>query len=451
MRPKVASPEPAAKLKRAVTLSEAVIYAVGLILGAGIYVLIGKAAGIAGNALWLSFIIAAFLASFTALSYAELTSLFPKDAAEYVYTKRASGNNFIAFYIGFVALLTILLSIPAVALGFAGYFSGLFGMPILLTAAGIIILLSLLNFLGIKESARFNTIATLIEVGGLVLIIIFGLSFIGSVNYFEVPAQSAGLFEYLSPITIAAALIFFAYIGFEDLANITEETVDATRNIPLALIISVIISTVLYILVALVAVSVVPYQQLAATNEPLALIAQTASGGAIGGLLLSLIALFATANTVLILLIVGSRMLYGMASEGSLPGILSKIYSKTHTPYISIFLVALVAVIILSVGGIKEIAFLTNMAIFITFFSVNVSLIVLRYTMPEVRRPFKVPLNIGRLPIIPLLGAIFCLFMLMPLAVEQITILGFTMPILIFGLAITLLSVPLYFICKWLQ
>lgn len=456
MRPVGEEPKPVAKLERSLTLTEAVIYGVGLILGAGIYVLIGRAAGIAGNALWLSFIIAAALASLTALSYAELTSIFPKEAAEYIYAKKASGGRFISFFIGFVALLTILFSTPTVSLGFAEYFSRLFSTPLLLTAAGLIILLSLLNFSGIKESARFNTIATLIEVGGLVLIIIFGISFIGSVNYFEVPSQSGSILEYLSPIAIAAALIFFAYIGFEDLANITEETINATRNIPRALIISVIISTILYILVAIVSVSVVPYQQLAEAEGALALVAQTALGGAIGGLLLSVIALFATANTVLILLIVGSRMIYGMASEGSMPAILSKIHSKTQTPYISIILVALFALVMLAVGSLQKdalqtIAFLTNMAIFITFFSVNVSLIVLRYTMPEIRRPFKVPLNIGKFPLIPFFGTIFCLLMLLQLITESITIFGFTIPLLVFGVLIMLISVPLYFLCNWLN
>lgn len=444
MRPKLAAPKPVTKLKRAVTLTEAVIYGIGIILGAGIYALIGEAAAIAGNALWLSFVIAAILASFTALSYAELTSIFPKEAAEFVYVKNATKSRFLAFFIGYIAIVQGIFAIPTVSLAFAGYLSGLLSAPILLSAIALIAALSLLNFIGIKESAKFNIISTLVEAGGLVIIIILGIGFIGSVNYFEIPAATTNVFEFLSPVVLASALIFFAYLGFEDLANISEEVVEPKKNIPKALIISLVITTILYILVSIVSVSVVSATELGATNEPLALVAEAASGGTLKGLL-SVIALFATANTVLILLIVVSRMLYGMATEGSLPKFLGKIHSKTQTPYIAIGIICLISLAFVLIGDIRDLAFLTNAGVFIVFFSVNASLIIMRFTQPDLERGFRVPFNIGRLPIIPLLGAIFCLYMLL-LLTEPITILGFSIPLVIVALIIFCSAIPIYLI-----
>ena len=176
------------KLKRELGLIETTLYGVGIILGAGIYALIGKSAGFAGNALWMSFIIAAIIASFTGLSYAELSSLYPKEAAEYVYTKRAFKRNYLSLLVAFTMILAGTVAAATVSLGFAGYFSYLFGGPIPVIALSLIFLLSLLNYYGIKESARFNIISTIIEIGGLVFVVLIGLCFIGSVGTGVAPA-----------------------------------------------------------------------------------------------------------------------------------------------------------------------------------------------------------------------------------------------------------------------
>jgi APA family basic amino acid/polyamine antiporter len=444
---KVVLPE---TLKREIGLKEAVIYGVGVILGAGIYALLGEAAGIAGNALWLSFVFAAIIASFTALSYAELSSRFPKEAAEFEYVRRATYSRFLAFIVEYITFISLVISGAAVAFAFGGYFTGLFAanMPfiIILSAVAVVAVLTLLNFRGIKESAKFNNFSTIVEVGGLVLIIVLGLSFVGSVDYFEIPVETTNVSDFISPVFGATALIFFAYLGFQELANISEETRDASRSIPKAVMLSLAIATVLYILVSIVAVSVVDYTTLSESAEPLALIAEKA-GGAPFKSLLSVLALFATSNTILVLLIAASRMLYGMSCGRAIPRIFSKIHRRTGTPYFSVLFVGLLAVaFILFVSDLGSLALLTNMGLFISFFAVNVSLILVRLSNPKDKPPFKVPFNIGNIPVTAVLGALSCL-LLLPYMFVDVNIFGFEIPVFLLGLIVILTGLPVYYFC----
>jgi APA family basic amino acid/polyamine antiporter len=393
------------RLKREIGLFEATAYGVGIILGAGIYALIGKAAGIAGNAVWLSFLIGAAISSFTGLSYAELSSMFPKAAAEYVYVKKAYDSKLLAFLIGWLIVFTGIVSAATVALGFAGYLNAILGSPIILTAVVLIGSLSFLNFYGIKESARVNILFTFIEILGLILIILMGLTSLGKVNYFEMPHGMSGIF-------IAAALIFFAYIGFENVVNIAEETKNPTKVIPGALILSIIITTVLYVLVAVSTVSLADWKELGKSTAPLAYAASRVLGKTAFSVI-SFIALFATTNTVLILLIAVSRMIYGMARDGSLPQVLSSIHEKRRTPWLAVIVTMLLSMFFVLLGDIRLVASITSFGAFITFSLVNLSLIWMRYKKSELRRPFKVPLNIGKFPILGFLGLISCLIMVM--------------------------------------
>lgn len=392
------------RLKRGIGLFEATAYGVGIILGAGIYALIGKAAGIAGNAVWLSFVIGAVVSSFTGLSYAELSSMFPKAAAEYVYVKKAYDSKLLAFLIGWLIIFTGIVSAATVALGFAGYFTAILGFPIILTAIMLIGLLSFLNFYGIKESSRVNILFTSIEILGLILITLMGLTSFGKVNYLEMPHGISGIF-------VAAALIFFAYIGFEDVVNIAEETKNPKKTVPRALILSILITTVLYILVAVSTISLADWRELEKSTAPLAYAASQVMGQKAFSIM-SYIALFATSNTVLILLIVGSRMMYGMANDGSLPKILSAIHEKRRTPWIAVFAMMLLSIFFVLLGDIKLVANVTSFGAFMTFSLVNLSLIWLRYKKPGLKRPFKVPFNIGKFPVIGFLGLVSCLIMI---------------------------------------
>jgi len=389
-------------LKREIGLFGATSYGVGIILGAGIYALIGPAASIAGNSIWISFIIGALISSFTGLSYAELSALFPKAAAEYVYVKRTFENELLAFLTGWLIIFTGAVSASTVALGFAGYFKALFNSPTILTALALIALLSFLNFYGIKESSRVNILFTAVEIVGLLLIIFLGIGRFGEVNYLDTP-NVQGIFA-------AAALMFFAYLGFEDIVNIAEETKNPQKILPRALILSILITAIFYVLVALSAVSLAGWKELGASSAPLAYAASKVLGENAFSVM-SYIALFATANTVLIISIVGSRMIYGMAKDGSLPPILSKVHLKRRTPWIAVICVMVVSMFFVLLGDIELVAGITSFGVFITFAFVNLSLIWLRYKKPKLKRPFKAPINIGKFPVIAFLGLVSCALM----------------------------------------
>ena len=389
-------------LKREIGLFEAIGFGVGIILGAGIYALIGPAAEMAGNALWMSFVLGAIISSFTGLSYAELSTMFPEAAAEYVYAKKAFGKELWAFLLGWLIIFAGAVSVSTVAIGFSGYLRSFIDMPTSVTALLLIGMLSFLNFLGIEESSRVNIMFTAIEVAGLALIIFLGLGRFPNVDYLASPTGLQGIFA-------GAALIFFAYLGFEDIVNIAEEIEDPQKNIPRALIFSIIVATVFYVLVAVSAVSLADWRILGGSDAPLAYAASTVLGGN-AFFVLSIIALFATANTVLILLMVGSRMVYGMARDGSLPKIFSIVHEERGTPWIAIVAVMLLSMLFAAIGDIRLIAGVTNFATFTIFALVNLSLLSLRYKQPDLKRPFKVPFNIGRFPVVAFLGVASCIF-----------------------------------------
>jgi APA family basic amino acid/polyamine antiporter len=395
------------KLKRRISLFALTAYGVGNVLGAGIYALIGEVVGITGNLSWLSFILASVTGALTGLSYAELSAMYPKSAAEFVYTEEAFKKRILSFILGWVIIFSGILSAATVALGFAGYLSNLIGIPsiflVVLFAVLLIIILSLINFVGIKTSTRANIIFTLIEATGLVFIIIIGIPRFGSVNYFALPPTS-------SPIAIfsSIALIFFAYIGFEDIANIAEEVKEPHKNLPKAIVYSIIITTVLYCLTAISVVSILPYNEIATSEAPLNSVATEVLGPA-GGIIMSLIALFATANTVLIMLIVTSRMMYGMARDKALPEGLSKISPKFRTPMLAILITMLFTMVPIFFVDISIVANATVFGVLINFILVNVSLIALRRNKPEAERPFRLRPSIKWVPIVALLGAIVCI------------------------------------------
>ncbi len=420
------------KLERKMGLFGLSAYGVGMILGAGIYALIGEAAGQTGNALWASFLIGAFVSSFTGLSYAELSSTIPEAAAEYSYAKRIFRRKIVPFLIGWIIIFTGTVSASTVALGFAGYFRGLLDAPVFLVSLVLIVLLSILNFLGIEESSKLNIIFTLIEAGGLIMVVLLGIPFLGRVNYLEAQNGIQGILK-------ASTLIFFSYLGFEDIVNLAEESRSPERDVPHALILSVVITAMLYFLVAISTVGLADWRQLALSSSPLAY-ALSQSLGQNAFTLMSAIALFATANTVLILLIVTSRMIYGMARDGSFPNRLSKI-SRRGTPFYAIFVVMMAAVLFVLLGNINFVAEITNFGTFITFASVNISAIWLRVKNPEWKRPFKTPFSVGKIPLIPLMGLLSCGFLLTQ----------FRFDVIILSIFVILLGIVTYWLLQQLR
>ncbi len=399
---------------------QVVTYGVGNIVGAGIYVLVGEAAGLAGGLVWLAFLVGALVALFTGLSYAELASMYPKAASEYIYLGRAYGNRLLSFITQWTMLITETVAAAAFSLGFAGYLSSITTLPVLPVAGSILVILTLIAAGGAKESLRLNTILSLLAITGLLVVLTAGLNKIGSVSY---TASLNGIPGVLG----ATVLVFFAYIGFDNMSNLSEDTKQPEKTIPQRLLIAVGITTILYIVVGLAAISLIPWQDLATSDAPLAQ-AASVSFGSSGSDLLTMIALLTTLNTALVLLIVGSRIIYGMAREGALPRFLGRVNGRTGTPLIASIVTLVVALAFLPLGRIGAVARVTSFGSLLTFAMINLALLHLRRVAPHLKRPFRAPLRIGWVSITGLLGLLSCLLLLTQFDMVSI-ILGLLLPI----------------------
>ncbi len=390
-------------LKRSLGLFETTLGGIGIILGAGIYVLVGEVAADAGNAIWISFLMAAVMAAAIGLAYAELVSLFPKAGADYEYTRNALGAR-AAFVVGWLIIIGNIVAAAAVALGFGAYLSVFWDISPTQIAMGSLVVATLIAWYGIKEALRVSIALTLIEAGGLVFIVVIGVPHFGDVNLLETPNGAAGIFG-------GAALVMFAFVGFEQMVTLAEETKDAARTVPKALLLAIAVTASFYLLVALAAVSVLGWEALSASDAPLAAVASEVLGGRASDFV-AIVALFSTGNTMLLLLVAASRLTYGMATARALPRFLAWIHPARRTPARAIVLSLVVALGFTASGDISFIAGATNFAVFVGFAAVNVSLIVLRYTMPDAPRAFKVPLSIGRLPLIPVASLVGVAFLM---------------------------------------
>ena len=391
------------RLKRELGLFQVTIAGVGIILGAGIYALIGVAAGVAGNAVWLSFLISAIIAAFTGLSYAELSSIFKKDSGEYEYCESAFGAG-LASFVSILVIFTGIVSASTVAIGFGGYFASLFPGPIALGIVLLVLAMTFINFYGIKETNKFNFFATIIELFGLLIIIALGFRHFGNVDIFSIDNGFSGIFQ-------GAALAFFAYMGFEMIVKLGEETKDPQKTIPRAIVLSVIITSIVYVLVAIAAVNMLPVEALASSESPLADAAAQSFGGSTAFFVLAFIALFSTANTVLMTMVMTSRMVYGLSNEKQFPSFLAEIHPKRKTPHIAVLFIGFFTIIFATIGSIDFVASITTLLLFATFGFVNLAVIILRYKN-KTKRKFRMPLNIGNFPIIALLGVLTSIIMM---------------------------------------
>lgn len=382
-------------LRRSLGLLETTLGGIGIILGAGIYALVGEVAGQAGDALWLSFLMAGGMAAAVGLCYAELASAYPRAGADYEYTRHALGPR-AAFVVGWLIVIGNLVAAAAVALGLGGYLSTFWDLSPTWLAIGALVVATLIAFLGIKEAVWTSIVLSLVEAGGLVLVISIGLPHLGDVDLLSAQQGATGIFS-------GAALVMFAFIGFEQIATLAEETVEAPRIVPRAMLLAIAITTALYLLVALAAVSVLGWERLSASDAPLASVAAEVLGGRASDFV-AVVALFSTGNTVLLLLVAASRLIYGMAATRALPRFLAWVHPGVRTPARAIVLALVVSVGFALSGDLGLVAGATNFAVFIGFAAVSLSLVVLRYTQPEVRRPFRAPLNLGRFPLLPLVA-----------------------------------------------
>lgn len=396
-------------LRRTLNLPQLIFYGIGTMVGAGIYSVIGAAAAEAGPYLWISFTLAGIAAFFTVLSYAELASTFPKAGAEYQFLKAAFPKRpELSFLAGFLIVVSAAATSATVSIAFAGYLNVFIDLPHWPVALALLSICTLLNIAGIRESTWAGIAMICIEVIGLLLVV--GAGFWHSDNLFAPLSQLPGSSSDLSGIFAATVLIFFIYIGFEDIANLSEESNDPERNMPRALIAATIITFICYMLVALAATALVPPEQLGGSDSPLTEAVTTVSarlGQAVG-----ISALFATASTALISLISISRMLYGMAKGGDMPKILSRVLTRRQSPWVAALVLFVAACALLPLGQIKTIASVSSFSVLTVFVGVQASMIALRFRDPTRKRPFRVPLSIGRLPVLPAIGIIISLALL---------------------------------------
>ncbi len=414
-------------LKRTLGLTMLTFYGTGMILGAGIYSIIGQAAGIAGEGVWQGFALAATAALLTALSYAELATMYPKAGAEYFYLRNAfSRHRWLAATTGIMMAFAGCASAATVALAFASYLQHFVIAPHFIVAGALLLFFTGINLIGIRESSWINAIFTVIEALGLILFIWLG---------WQSPTFGAALSATPTLATVSsAALIIFAYFGFENIVNLSEETRDPEKTIPRAILLSLLISTILYILVSLAAVALMSPDQLGLTESALTDAAMTGSPGIAG--VLGGIALFSTANTALIALITTSRIIYGISKDKSLPSILSKTHSVRQTPWVAALLALVVSLSLLPLGKVETVARVSAFATMIAFIAVNGALVALRISTPKKLRPFKVPFAIGSWPILPILGIIACVIFLFQ----------FESKIFILGLSAIAVSSGVYFL-----
>jgi APA family basic amino acid/polyamine antiporter len=382
-------------LRRSVGPLAASLSGIGIVLGAGIYVLVGEAAGEVGNPVWAAFLVGAVLAAATGLSYAELTSMIPESGAAAAYAEEAFGSR-VGFVTGWMDVAVNVIAVPAVALGFAGYFADLIGGDREVVAALTVLACAVVVLMGVGGTVRLASVFAVIEAAGLLVVVFVGVPFLGEVNLFELDHGWAGLLT-------GAALVFFAYEGFEEIATLSEEIREPTKNVPRALLIAIGVTTLLYVTVAAVAVSVLGAGPLSDAAAPLARVAEQAAGERMGSVL-SVVALFATFNTVLLLLATGPRAMYGMAQRRMLPAVMGRVWPARRTPWVAIVFATVMALAFGLPGDIGYVAQVTNFAVFTLFVVVNASVIRLRFSDPGRARPFRLRPEVGRVPLASLVG-----------------------------------------------
>lgn len=366
-------PSPRPQLRRVLSLPLITFYGLGTILGAGIYVLVGKISGIAGLYAPIAFLIAAAVAALSGFSYAELSSRYPHAGGEAIYIQQGLGIRALSTLVGLLVAAAGLVSAATIAHGFVGYLAVFVELPAPLVIVAVVLALGGLAIWGILESAWAAAIATIVEIAGLVLVIAVAAPSLETlpVRWPELlPPADAGVW---SGIMLGAFLAFYAFIGFEDMANVAEEVRDPTRNLPRAILLALALATALYLLVTLVAVLSLPPEQLAASAAPLALIFETATGHP--PTLIAVIGLFAVINGALIQIIMAARMLYGMGKAGWIPGVFALVGMHTGTPVVATVAAAAGVLLFALALPLAALAKVTSAMVLVVFALVNLALI----------------------------------------------------------------------------
>jgi APA family basic amino acid/polyamine antiporter len=406
-------------LKKSVGATQLTAMGVGAIIGTGIFVVIGEGAGIAGPAVILSFVLAAVACTFSALSYAELASSIPVSGSAYTYTYATLGE-IVAWIIGWDLILEYGVSVAAIAVGWGGNLNafldaafgvalpdaiakspedgGIFNLP----AVFIVLAITLLLVRGVTESARVNLVMVGVKLAVLLFFIVVALFNFGTGNFHPfAPAGTDG-------ITAATAIIFFAYIGFDAVSTGSEEAKNPAKDLPLAIIGSLVICTIFYVLTAVGALGIASPEQLESSDAPLAAALDQGAGISWAASILALGAVVAITSVVLVILYGQTRIFFAMCRDGLLPQRLAKVNPRYGTPArLTIGLGVLIS-ILAALVPLSEIVKLVNIGTLFAFVLVNIGVIILRRTRPEMPRPYRVPWS----PVLPILGVLFAVYLM---------------------------------------
>lgn len=370
-------------LKRTLNLPLVAFYGTGTILGAGIYALIGKVAGAAGLLAPLAFLVSAILASFTAYAYCQLVARYPKSGGEAEYVYRGFNARWLSNLVGWLVAFTGIVSASTLTEGFIGYFQVFLALGDAVVASGLILVVMTVAIIGIRESAWMAVGITLVEIAGLLIICATGFDQLADKSFLLPELSTALSVDAFAPLLAGAFLAFYAFIGFEDIVNLAEETKQPEKTMPRAIYFSLAVATALYLVVALVALASMPVETLYRSEAPLAEMYGSHGGNP---RLLSLIGLIAIVNGVLAQIIMSSRILYGMRHGFAPFKILSRVNKKTRTPIISTVFVTALALLLTLLFNIETLASATSFIILVVFSLVNVALIV---TETRERKPRK--------------------------------------------------------------
>jgi basic amino acid/polyamine antiporter, APA family len=402
------------RLNRVITRPMLTFFILGDILGAGIYALTGQVAGDVGGAIWSSFLVSFLLALVTAFAYLELVTKYPRAAGAALYVHRAFHITILSFMVTVAVMASGVTSASFAATRVGGrYWTGVFGTenpPTLLIAILVILLVAAVNYRGVGESIKVNIAITLIELSGLIFIILIGAWVLiqGEGNPGQAFEFKESGFGALTGITAGAATAFYAFIGFEDSVNMAEEVRDPVRAFPPALLTGIIAASIIYLLVGFTAAMTVPLDVLTESSGPLLEIVERGLDWD-AGTLFSVIAMIAVSNTMLINMLMASRLLYGMANQGVLPAPFGLVSPRRRTPWFAIlFTTALSILLLLTTDDLSGLSDTTVLLLTSVFFLVNICVLVLRRD-PVSHSHFVAP------SIMPVIGALVALVFLLPI------------------------------------
>lgn len=370
----MASRDPATQpqnLRRTLTLPLLVFYGVGVTVGAGIFALVGEILGLAGDAAPMSFLLAGLIAGATGISYAVLVRVFPLAGGDAVFVARGIGP-FFGRLTGIAVALTGIVSSAVIALAFAGYAGTLIPLPQPALVALIVAALTAVAIWGVRQSVLLAALITVLEVGTLIVVILAGLPFLAALPELPALVGLQGGMAGFAPVVAGAFIAFFAFVGFEDIENMAEETVDPVRTAPRAIVWTLAITLVLYVLLALVAVAAPGRESIAGSSAPLAALFEQITG--FDSAPIAAMAAIAMINGILVQILMASRTLYGMANEGLAPGWFGKVSPVRRTPLRATLAVAVAIVVLALAFPLVGLAKATSIIVLAVFFLVNVSL-----------------------------------------------------------------------------